>query len=194
MSNLLAGTRVYLAGPVEHDAKATSWRDALTPWLRERGITVYDPLVKPTWLDPICKLDPPLYRKALVGQVDGLTKAQVFEANTIMRRLCLAYVSSADWIIVYHPKLFTVGTFEEIFLGANIQKPTFFCAPDGIISTWALPVFSTPENHEKVFFPNWDTLQQHVVKLDSGEEKMDPFKWVSVCYPPAVQYPSLCKR
>lgn len=188
--NLLAGTRVYLAGPVEHDAKATSWRDAITPWLRKMGVTVYDPLVKPTWLDPICKLPPALYRQALSGEINGLTKAQVFEANTIMRRLCLAYVSSADWIIVYHPKMFTVGTFEEIFLGANIQKPTFFCAPDGIISTWALPVFATPDNHEKVFFPNWDSLKQHIDKLDSGDEPMDPFKWVSVCYPPAVQYPS----
>lgn len=184
--NLLAGTRVYLAGPVEHDPGAVSWRQQITERLKQFNVVVYDPLVKPTWLDPICKLNPQLYRQALSGKTAELSVAQVHEANVMMRRLCMKFVTSCDWIICYHPKTFTVGTFEEIFKAAELDKPVLFCAPDGILSTWALPVFSTPTTQSKVWFENWDKMFEHLSRLAVGEEVMDPVKWMPVTYPPAI--------
>lgn len=184
--NLLAGTRVYLAGPVEHDPGAVSWRQKITERLNEFNVVVYDPLVKPAWLDPICKLNPQLYRQALSGKTNELTVAQVHEANVMMRRLCMKFVTSCDWIICYHPKMFTVGTFEEIFKAAELDKPVLFCAPDGILSTWALPVFSTPATQEDVWFENWDKMFEYLMKLAVGEKMMDPVKWMPVTYPPAI--------
>lgn len=186
MTNFLAGTRVYLAGPVEHDPGAKSWRQQVTERLQPFNLTVYDPLVKPTWLDPICKLNPQLYRQALSGLTKELTVPQVHEANIMMRRLCMKFVTSCDWIICYHPKTFTVGTFEEIFKAAELDKPVIFCAPDGILSTWALPIYSTPETQDKVWFKSWDDMFSYLTKLHDGTEKMDDFKWMPVTYPPAI--------
>lgn len=187
MNHFLAGTRVYLAGPVEHDPGAVSWRQKITDRLTPFGVTVYDPLVKPTWLDPICKLNPQLYRQALSGKSNELTVAQVHEANIMMRRLCMKFVTSCDWIICYHPKTFTVGTFEEIFKAAELDKPVLFCAPDGILSTWALPVFSTPETQDKVWFNSWDSMFEYLTRLHNGDEKADNIKWMPVTYPPAIK-------
>jgi nucleoside 2-deoxyribosyltransferase len=182
MGNLLGGTRVYLAGPVEHDDHAKDWRTQITSSLLKYNVKVYDPLVKPSWLSDISKVDPKLYRKSLNGEPVGITINDVFDANKELRQVCLKMVSSADWIICWMPIKYTAGTFEEIYLAADIDKPVLFCMPDGIASTWVLQRFSTPQDMDHVFFRTWDQLIGHVDKLDNGSIKMDPLKWFSVCY------------
>lgn len=185
--NLLANTRVYLAGAVEHDKGAKSWREQITERLKPFSVQVYDPLVKPLWLPEICKKDPSLYRPALAGNSEVLTKQQVYDANVDVRKLCLAHVAAADWIVCYMPIKYTAGTFEEIYLAQQLNKPVFFMIPDGVPSTWMLPMFTTPENQDRVFFKDWDSMFGYLEGINSGEFNIDPYKWVSIMYPRGVE-------
>jgi hypothetical protein len=188
MENLLAGTRAYLAGAVEHDKGAKSWREQITERLKPYAVQVYDPLVKPSWLPEICKKDPSLYRPALMGGHDEiLSKQDVYDANVDVRKLCLAHVAAADWIICYMPIKYTAGTFEEIYLAQKLNKPVFFMIPDGIPSTWMLPMFCTPETQDRVFFKDWDSMFKYIDQIDSGTVEIDPYQWVSIMYPKGVE-------
>ena len=187
MNNLLANTRVYLAGAVEHDKGAKSWREQVTDRLYPFGVQVYDPLVKPSWLPEICKKNPALYRPALAGDCAELTKQDVYDANVDVRKLCLAHVGAADWIICYMPIKYTAGTFEELYLAQRLNKPVFFMIPDGVPSTWMLPMFTTPTEQDKVFFKDWDSMFAHLQKINDGSVAVDPYQWVSVTYPKGVE-------
>jgi hypothetical protein len=185
--NLLENTRVYLAGAVEHDKGAKSWREQITERLEPFYVQVYDPLVKPSWLPEICKKDPALYRPALAGNNSELSKQDVYDANVDVRKLCLAHVAAADWIICYMPIKYTAGTFEELYLARQLNKPVFFMIPDGVPSTWLLPLFTTPDNQDKVFFNGWDAMFSHLTRLNDGEVALNPYQWVSVMYPKGVE-------
>lgn len=183
--NKLSGTRVYLAGLVESDpAGAKSWREQITSKLGKYNVNVYNPLVKPRWLPDICKVDVKLYKDVLAGKSTELPLQSVFDGNTAVRRICLRMVSSADWVICYLPRIFTAGTFEELYLAAQLEKPVLFCIPETIPPTWVLPIFANAQTMDETYFNNWDSLMEHVDKLNNGSAPMDPYKWLSVNYTP----------
>jgi len=186
--NLLKNTRCYLAGPIEHDEKATSWRQDVASFLSTLDVKSYDPLVKPQWLDHICCVEPSLYRKALGGctqrdTVRGreveITPDNVIEANRMMRLACMRIVHAVDWIICYSPIKYTVGTFEEIFEAIRVGKPVFFCCPEGITSTWLLSaVAQNTQERSEYFFEDWAALKKRIQEIDIGKIKLDPIKWM----------------
>lgn len=187
MKNLLRDTRVYLAGVVECDPiGAVSWRQQMTDQLAKYDLRVYNPLVKPDWLPEYSRVDVQVYKDVLAGKqpkVD-MDLPTVFEATAAVRRICLRMVSSCDWVICYLPKIFTAGTFEELYLAAQLEKPVLFFVPEGIPPTWVLPIFANPETMKDTYFKSWDTLLDHVEKLNDGVAYMDPFKWLPVSYTP----------
>ncbi|MEM3116957.1 MAG: hypothetical protein QW136_00955 [Nitrososphaerales archaeon] len=111
-----------------------------------------------------------------------MTIADVFFANIEMRKLCLNMVASSDWVLCYLPIRFTAGTFEEIYLAANINKPVFFVVPDGMPSTWVLPIFATANDMDNVFFRSWDDFWKFIYRFDAGEIEYDPMKWLPLSY------------
>jgi len=179
--NLLKDTRCYLAGPVEHDKKATSWRYDVALFLSGIGVKVYDPLKKPPWLDEICHLEPSIYRKAMGGE-SSITTEQVIEANHMMRVADLRIVHAVDWLICYLPLGFTAGTFEEVYEAIRVGKPVLFCCPDGIPSTWLLAAAATVDTYKECFFDGWDLLKRHVALIDSGGINLDPVKWIFLAW------------
>lgn len=185
MKNLLQGTRVYLAGVVEADpVGAVSWRQQITEKLTPYNVQVYNPLVKPDWLPEYSRVDVRLYKDVLAGKSDEMSLPTVFDANAAIRRICLRMVSSCDWVICHMPKTFTAGTFEELYLAAQLEKPVLFHLPDGIPPTWVLPIFANADNMNDTYFKSWDGLFNHIEKLNDGTAPMDPYKWLPVCYTP----------
>ena len=177
--NTLQNTRCYLAGPVEHDESATSWRLEVAEFLSGLNVKVYDPLQKPPWLDQLCHLDPQLYRKALDGETTELTPEDVIKANHMMRVVDLRIVHAVDWLICYLPIRFTSGTFEEVYEALRVGKPVFFCCPDGIPSTWLLAAAVKPEDEIKeYFFQDWDSMKNHIQLIHRGQVPLDPVKWI----------------
>jgi len=180
--NTLKDTRCYLAGPVEHDEKATSWRHDVALFLSEIGVKVYDPLKKPQWLDETCHLEPSIYRKTMGGEFTDITVKQVIEANHMMRVADLRIVHAVDWLICYLPLNFTAGTFEEVYEALRVGKPVFFCCPDGIPSTWLLAAAARDDNYEDCFFSDWQSLHEYLLAIHKGHVKLDPIKWIFLAW------------
>ena len=183
--NLLKDTRCYLAGPVEHDNGASSWRKELAQFLSELGVKVYDPLIKPPWMPSICRVEPSLYFKAMKGEStiirtgderDIINKKTTIRANQMMREACMRIVGAVDWLICYLPLQFTAGTFEETYEALRVNKPVLFCCPDGIPSHWVLA--ATLLEDEEAFLLNWSQVQNRIRAIDQGRMKLDPLKWM----------------
>tara|TARA_R100001244_G_scaffold25113_2_gene25484 strand:+ start:131707 stop:132333 length:627 start_codon:yes stop_codon:yes gene_type:complete len=183
--NKLRGTSAYLAGPVDHAENPNGWRSVITKDLLDPlGIKAYNPLVKPSWLSKRAKLDPKIYMddmKALV--TEGYLSHDVWNGMREIRDFCKRQVNAADFVIVHHPKKFTTGTFEEIKIAVDALKPILFHLPDGLASTW-LPVQYTidPADFAKNAFQTWEELYAYLARVDSGDEKVNNFRWIFANY------------
>lgn len=174
----LQDSRCYLAGPVEHDKTCEGWRITIANQLKEMGVVTYDPLVKPSWFSEVSRMDPSIYLKIINGgSSPNLGVSDVFNALIEMREACLRIVSVVDWVICYHPKKFTVGTIDEVLETHRFGKPVFYCGPDGVLSTWLMVVASEADTYDRVFFKDWESLLEHVRRIDSGEAAIDPHQW-----------------
>ena len=189
----LARTRCYLAGPVENSDDYSVWRNDIAGQLREMEIDVYDPITKPQWMQPTCRIkDQSAYRRILNSNkpesIDGLIidKQEIFSANAEMREIDLRLVFVVDWVICYLPSNKpTYGTIEEVTAAISMGKPVFFCCPNGIPSMWLLAAASDMHNYTDVFFNDWKSLIEHVHRLDNMSVSIDPHVWPAPCW---IQY------
>lgn len=181
--DILRNSRVYLAGPVDNDAQARGWRRSITEDLLEPlNIIVYDPLVKPAWMSDNTRINPRLYNTYLYS--NELPKERiVFDALKEISEVCMAAVTSADWVICHLPRsIFTFGTIVELDRTSLRNKPVLFHCPEGVPSTWALEQFSSIANWKDTFFPDWDSLYGHIRKINNGRVDLDPIKWFSISH------------
>lgn len=190
MNNLLYGSKAYLAGPVDQSQDPVSWRTKIRQdLLAPMGVKVYDPLIKPSWMPPQGKLPVSTYkevvrdiRQALVTNPD--MAYDVWDGMQLARKMCSRMVSDADFVICYLPKLFTIGTFEELSLATQQNKPILVVTPQELGSTW-LPVM-VADNPTTVYdhiFKTWDELYLYLTAVDYGSlTPMDRYKWLFISY------------
>jgi hypothetical protein len=186
--NLLRGSKAYLAGPVDQSNDPVSWRTKVrTELLEPMGILTYDPLIKPSWMPYEGKLPVSKYK-------DYLNKAQegpIPESNmpwsgmAECRRMCLRMVSSADFVICYLPKQFTIGTFEELTLANQQGKPILVVTPEPLNTTW-LPVMLSGSCEDWLTshqFNTWEALYEFIARIDNDEwVSVDIYKWLFASY------------
>ncbi len=153
----LKNQRVYLAGAMDRVAdRGNGWRDSITPFLKELGIMVFNPIKKPTTL----------------GQEDEVThrykiklksEKKYNELSSLMktiRAVDLRLVDISDFLIVnldleVHP----CGTYEEIFLANRSKKPVIVhmtqgkeYAPDWLFGT--IP--------HQMIFSSWVEIKEYL--------------------------------
>lgn len=183
---LLAGTKVYLAGAIEYASDGRGgvvWRDELTPKLVEMGVRVYDPMRKPEWYPPIAKTDPGSYVKIVRDAViNGGPVDEAFKAIKFIEKADFRYIYDCEWVIVYMPKVFTVGTIDELRAAVNTGKPIFVVCPELIPSSWMMGMVATPSDWKEVFFRDMDSVLEHIRAVDRGEIALDPLKWIFLSY------------
>lgn len=127
--NHLKNTRIYLSGPIEFSQNPISWRQKISSKLKEIGIIIYDPLIKPDWLP---KLDQKEQLKLKELYLQNQHIPIVESNNKLIREYCLNLVRHADILIVKLDKTFTAGTLEEIKLAEG--KPIFIITEN--VSMW----------------------------------------------------------
>lgn len=187
--NLLRGSTVYLAGSIDFHQDPRGWRNRIREeLLTPLGVRVYDPLIKPSWFSPAARGNPNSYREALRSAAGGeesntITDA-AWEAMAQIRKADLRFASDANFVICSLPKVFTVGTMEELAVATNAGKPILFHLPDGAgTSTW-LPVQvakSMDEYLDSVFY-DWKSLYQRLLDIDAGRVRVDNYKWIFLSY------------
>lgn len=170
--NRLYNQRVYLAGAMDRvPDRGSTWRDNITPFLMNLGITVFNPIKKPC-LDGNEDHTVHAYKTKLKQQ------EKYDELKKIMKNIrCvdLRLVDISDFLIVnldidVHP----CGTYEEIFLANRSKKPVIIhmeqgknSAPDWLFGT--LP-------HEMIL-SSWDEVKNYLNHIDSSEKIQTHNRW-----------------
>lgn len=140
--NILAGSRVYLSGPMDFVAsrqleKKYGWRTRISKFLKEKDVTVFDPWEKPE----IIGLHE--YGKEDINTTDVRKEWNYgnTELNCQQRANCanhfgptihidLRMVDVSDFIIAFCPtNIYSVGTVHEIILARQQHKPVLFVSP-----------------------------------------------------------------
>lgn len=170
--NRLKNQRVYLAGAMDRvEDRGSGWRDSITPFLKELGVVVFNPLNKPGEL----------------GTEDNTTHAvknllkdskKYDELSVIMktiRAVDLRLVDISDFLIVNldlntHP----CGTLEEIFLANRSKKPVLIRMEQGKSHTpdW---LFGTLPH--SMFFSTWDEVRSYLSHIDGDEFISHENRW-----------------
>jgi hypothetical protein len=141
--NLLRGARVYLSGPMDFVAsraaeKQSGWRNRVSQFLQEMGVTVFDPWFKPEvrglheyGREDLKSGDRIRRRWTYAGGRQG-AKARAWCAKQFWETLHidLRMVDTSDFSISYCPtNIYSVGTPHEIIMATLQHKPVLFVSP-----------------------------------------------------------------
>lgn len=192
--NLLKNSKCYLVGPIELSNDPVSWRSRVTKELNEIGVKVYDPMVKPDWAPEVAReTNKNVNNKNLfievmhkIGKGEELTKNDKdhYYAMNWIRDIDLRFVHSCDFIVCYLPKIFSVGSCEELTIAIESKKPVLIWSKDTYIpSSWlASMMCNEPEDIKDYFFHSEEDLVQYLKKVDNNEVPVDPLKWIFLSY------------
>lgn len=170
--NRLKNQRVYLAGAMDRviDRGAT-WRDNITPFLEQLGITVFNPIKKPS---VVGREDYETHKLKTQLKLDENYDALADIMRTI-RSVDLRLVDISDFLIVnldldVHP----CGTYEEIFWANRQKKPIIIhmvqgkkSAPDWLFGT--IP--------HQMIFSSWDKVKDYLYHINSDSEIITHKRW-----------------
>ena len=149
-AGFLNNARVYLSGPMDFvhcrkTEKEMGWRARISHFLKDLGITVFDPWAKPQVLG--------MYDYGREGertaQIREKWSYEQSEQARINRKQCadffretmhidLRMVDISDFLIAYCPtNIYSVGTPHEIIVACEQHKPVLFVTSPVVYSTYA---------------------------------------------------------
>lgn len=170
--NRLKNQRVYLAGAMDRVTdRGTGWREYITPFLSDLGITVFNPLKKPTTVGLEDDFTHTL-KKELKDKEDYETLSRLMKN---IRAVDLRLVDISDFLLVNldldtHP----CGTLEEIFLANRQKKPIIIHmvqgkkhAPDWLFGT--IP--------HQMIFSSWEDIKEYLININTSSQISDFKRW-----------------
>ncbi|NBU33495.1 hypothetical protein EBZ38_15315 [bacterium] len=170
--NRLKNQRVYLAGAIDRvPDRGTTWRDAITPFLEDMGIIVFNPISKPTDIGLEDK-DTHLIKTKLKQHHRYDELASMMKT---IRSVDLRLVDISDFLIVNldintHP----CGTLEEIFWANRQKKPIIIHTVQGKEHTpdW---LFGTIPH--QMIFSTWDEIKHYLTHINNSENIDTHKRW-----------------
>lgn len=170
--NRLKNQRVYLAGAIDRvPDRGAGWRGDITPFLKNKGVVVFNPLDKPTEVGAEDESSHELKSKLKSeGKYDEISSMM-----RVIRSIDLRLVDISDFLVVNldintHP----CGTLEEIFWANRQKKPIIVHveqgkhnAPDWLFGT--IP-------HEMIF-STWDEVKHYLESVDNSLEVNPKGRW-----------------
>jgi hypothetical protein len=170
--NRLKGQRAYLAGAIDRvPDRGAGWRNTITPFLKDIGVVVYDPLNKPTDIgledESTCYL-----KNQYKAQENWKDLSSIMKT---IRSIDLRLVDKSDFLIVnldlnIHP----CGTYEEIFWANQQKKPIIIHVEQGKkqCPDW---LFGTIPH--QMIFSNWMEVRNYINDINSLEKIEDYKRW-----------------
>lgn len=148
-SRLLQGARVYLSGPMDFVAsraaeKQFGWRNRVSQFLQEMGVTVFDPWFKPDvrglheYGREDIKSGERIKQRWTYARGKSGAQARAWCARQFWETLHidLRMVDTSDFMISYCPtNIYSVGTPHEIIMATLQHKPVLFVSPPIIFPT-----------------------------------------------------------
>ena len=175
---LLQNKSIYLSGPIECVDDASGWRDKISPLLTEIGLSVWNPLKKPSWMDNV---DGHMQREMARDLLySGVEFEAIKKKNGSIRKFDLHLAANCD-VMILNLNGFTVGSFEELYLAQ--RKPVFVISDKKIPSMWLLDQLDAYNSRDFIFHQNIASLIDIIKKVDSGEvSPTDLYRWVFLSY------------
>jgi hypothetical protein len=177
--NLLKGARVYLSGPIEAVTDAKTWRKQITLPLLSMGIEVWDPLVKPKWIEDIDGLKQREMKQCLLDDSDS---DLVSFRNHNIRQFGLHLAANCDFVIMrISCREFTIGTYEELAVAR--YKPVLCLCDNRVPSMWLVDQLDAYDNLGFTFHVTMGSLVHTIRQIDSGVVvPSDKFRWIFLTY------------
>jgi hypothetical protein len=155
--NVLSGATVYLSGPMDFVAsrkeeKEFGWRNRISQFVRNFGVTVYDPWYKPDvkGMRHYGKEDEFTTNKRQNWTFEDSRKGDQTRAELCNEfwptlHIDLRMTDTADFLIAFVPtNIYSVGTVHEIVMARLQHKPVLFVSP-----SVTFPVYDELEAHLK---------------------------------------------
>jgi hypothetical protein len=178
----------YLMGPVEFDENRKDWRESITKKLEIMNITSFNPMIKSEWLDEDAKLNPGEYgeklNKFVFNRESETIKPEItrcFKGLEKVRNYCLQMVYSSDFGICRLPDIKTAGTYEELSVFNNINKPVFFIAPDKKVPSWVYAMFTDVWYYAKTEDEVINKIK-YIIDNPNLLKKEEKLKWLKLTY------------
>jgi len=169
--NILRKTKTYLIGPMEY-ADGRGWRETMTPFLKNKGITVFDPYKKPF-------INAPEEDESTHSRLGALMKkgeySQVADHFKKVRAFDLSMVDRSDFIIAHiDPNVPTFGTIEELVVAVKMKRPTFIVVEGGKQNT---PLWIMGMIPHKYIYNSFEEVQDMLTEIDNGKKSIDSDRW-----------------
>ena len=171
--NKLKGHFTYLCGQIDAIPDGgVSWRDSLTPWLRERGVIVMDPCKK-----PIDDMPDELEARADIQKMkDEGRFHEIRPKYRGIRNVDLRMCDKSDFLVAYVDMDYAIaGTVSEIDNANYSKKPVLVVCKQGRKKLnnwyhWMLP----PEH----LFDSFEKLKKYLDGVDSGRDANTHNRWI----------------
>ncbi|HUU87229.1 MAG TPA: hypothetical protein VMX17_05705 [Candidatus Glassbacteria bacterium] len=172
MLNRLKNQRVYLVGAMDRVLdRGMGWRESITPFLEHLGVTVYNPLKKPS---DIGKEDHDSFLKKLEYK-SSKDYDKLSDMMKMIRNVDLRLVDISDFIIANldldtHP----CGTYEEIFLANRQKKPIIVHVQQGKQNCpdWLFGCIP-----HQLFFSDWNEIKVYLNYVNSCDTIENFNRW-----------------
>lgn len=157
----LRGSRCYLSGAMEIlPDHGIEWRQALRPFLTGLGVTILDPVDKPT---DIVKEEPEKWIKLREARKYDQLRKEI----KVLRCVDLRMVDVSDFLIVnLDNDVRTCGTHEEICLANRQKKPVILRIKQGKSQC---PLWRFGQLPHEMFFGKWSEVEDYLTKVDYGQ-------------------------
>jgi nucleoside 2-deoxyribosyltransferase len=172
MNNRLNNQRVYLAGAMDRVAdRGNGWRDNITPFLKNVGVVVFNPISKPTDIG-LEDHDTHQIKTKLksMGRYDELSVMM----KTI-RAVDLRLIDISDFLVVnLDLEHYACGTYEEISLANRQKKPIIIHMAQGKnhAPDWLFGMFP-----HQMIFSNWDEIKSYLNHINTSENIDTHKRW-----------------
>jgi hypothetical protein len=166
----LNGTSVYLAGGMDRIPDGgIGWRLAITPFLENLGIRVFDPCQSPVvgFNELATQEQRKQWKKD--GEYDLLTQDM-----KIIRHYDFSMVDESRFIIVNWGG-YTCGTQDETFLSERLKKPVIVYCQDGKAQ---MPDWMFAVSDHRLFFDTWDEVKSYITHIHTDPVIDDLGRWI----------------
>lgn len=170
--NRLKNQRVYLAGAIDRAKdRGKGWREEISPFLKELGVIVFNPIIKPSEIgledQDTHNLKAKMKKQQRYEELSNMMK--------VIRSVDLRLVDISDFMIVnldldVHP----CGTLEEIFWANRQKKPIIVHMVQGKQNApdWLFGVIP-----HQMIFSDWMDIYAYLEHINSAENINTYRRW-----------------